>query len=103
MGGSWDVYSSTENDGVSSGWHQVERHGRTQSMASSSNSSSGEVTERSGLGVSSAGSFFWSGSIAGRGGQVWSPLVGFSQEWMMNLFLQWIHLSIEIIFLIELS
>ena len=44
-------------DGVSSGWQQVERHGRTHSMASSSNSSSERSHGEIRSGVSSAGSF----------------------------------------------
>ena len=68
----WAVCRITKNDGVLSGWRQVERHGRTHRMISSSNNS----TERS-HGESRSGCFVrrsirWSGNIAGRGEQIWS-------------------------------
>ena len=43
-----------EDDGGSSGWQQVERHGRTNSMKAAATTAAGEVTERTGLGVSIA-------------------------------------------------
>ena len=48
--------------------HQVERHGRTHSMASSSNSRSGRSHGGIRSGCSRQPVLFWSGNIAGRGG-----------------------------------
>ena len=84
-----DGYTSTKNDGVSSGWHQVERHGRTHSMASTSNSSSGRSHGEIRLGVSSAGSF-WSGNISrtwGTGGLVvmGGVFVGMDDEFVFTM------------------
>ena len=78
-----------EDDGGSSGWQQVERHGRTNSMKAAATTATGEVTERAGLDVSPAQALFvrflLSGYIAGRGGAGVFVMVRFPYEWMMRL------------------
>ena len=45
---------------------------------------------------------FWSGNMSRAWGTGLVVIGGGSSEWMINLLLRWIHLSIEIIFVIEL-
>ena len=62
----WAVCRITKNDGVLSGWRQVERHGRTHPMISSSNNSTERSHGERRSGSSSAGAF--AGPATSRGG-----------------------------------
>ena len=86
--------------------NQVERHGRTHSMASSSNNSSGRSHGGIGSRCFVSRFFFWSGNISRAWGSglviVGGVFVEMNDEFVLRIADGYTYLSIEIIILIEL-